>query len=293
MSGSDGDGTGAGLGSNQWQGGLGQKWAQHLEALEAQWVAAKALGLGALSPRPRERVLDIGCGGARTTRAIAEAVGAEGRVLGLDISPELVAIANDGLADLDHASVLLADASTHGFDAGGWDAVFSRFGVMFFEDPPGAFRNIHAALKPRARAVFVVHADRKGSAWASLPAGIAAEVLGPAEPTPPGAAGPFGWESPEIFVPILEAGGFGDIAWETHPVTGPMGLGLGSDPVAGALEMVRGIGVVARRLGELDEAEAALAWEEIARRLAPALSPYVEDGAVRIGGNLHVITARA
>ncbi|MEL6767933.1 MAG: class I SAM-dependent methyltransferase [Pseudomonadota bacterium] len=289
MSGSEPAGT---LGANDWQGGLGRKWAANLEALETQWAEGLTLGLAALAPASGERVLDIGSGGARTTRAIAEAVGPEGAVLGLDISPELVEVARAGLAELPQADVLLGDAGTLALDARAWDAVFSRFGVMFFDDPPAAFRNIHAALKPEGRAVFVVHANPKGSAWASLPAGIANEVLGPSEPSPPGAPGPFGWADPEIFVPILEAGGFTHIAWTTHSVTGSMGVGMGEDPVDGALAMVKGIGVVARRLGTMEEDAAAAAWEAIAAKLGPALAPHVSEGAVRIGGNLHVITAR-
>ncbi|MEM8622590.1 MAG: class I SAM-dependent methyltransferase, partial [Pseudomonadota bacterium] len=247
------DGVSQTLGPNDWKGALGQTWAANLQALEAQWAATRPLGLATLAPQPGERILDIGCGGARTTRAIGEAVAADGSVLGLDISSELVGVANQGLRDLPQASAILADAALYGFDGGAWDAVFSRFGVMFFEKPVAAFRNIRSALKRGGRAVFVVHADRKLSPWASLPAQIAAEVLGPPEPTPPGAAGPFGWESPEIFAPILEDAGFADIAWDTHPIEGPMGSGLDPDPVTAALLMVRNIGVVARRLSMIED----------------------------------------
>ncbi|MEM6676554.1 MAG: methyltransferase domain-containing protein [Pseudomonadota bacterium] len=281
------------LSGNDWRGGLGRKWAAHLEALETQWAGTLPLGFKALAPVAGERIVDLGCGGGRTTRALAEAVGPTGQVLGLDVSPDLVPIARTGLQGLDQASVMLSDASSHPFEPGGWDALFSRFGVMFFGDPPAAFTHLHAALRPGGRAVFVVHADRKESPWAAVPARVAAEVLGPAEPSPPGAPGPFGWESPEIFEPILSGAGFREIAWTTHPVTGPMGAGLDPDPMRAAIRMVLGIGMVARRLAELDDEPRAAAASSLEARLPEVLAPYLSEGAVQIGGRIHVISAQA
>jgi len=287
------DGLERSPGPTAWQGAMGQKWARHLEAMEAQCAIGLSLGQAALAPAPGERVLDIGCGGARTTRAIAEAVGPEGRVLGLDISPDLVPEAQAHLSDLPQAEVVLADAGAYPLEPGDWDALFSRFGVMFFDDPPATFRSLRRALRPGGRAVMVVHGARGASPWAMLPMSAATEVLGPAEPAAPGAPGPFGWESPDIFVPILEAGGFREIAWETHPVEMPMGVGLAPDPVESALLLIRHLGSVARWLTTMEDAEADRAWLQIAERLRPVLAPKVRDGAVWLGGQLHVITARA
>ena len=54
-----------------------------------------------------------------------------------------------------NVSFVEADAQTYAFAPASFDAVFSRFGVMFFADPPAAFANIRRALKPGGRLVFV------------------------------------------------------------------------------------------------------------------------------------------
>jgi len=58
-------------------------------------------------------------------------------------------------AGLDNVEFLQADVQVHMFGEGSFDAVTSRFGMMFFEDPQAAFANLACAIRPGGRLVFV------------------------------------------------------------------------------------------------------------------------------------------
>jgi len=271
---------------------MGREWARRVEALDRQLAPAGALGLAALAPRPGERILDLGCGGGATTARIVNAVGPGGAVTGIDISPDLLAVARARPGN-EAATFLEGDAQGWDFAAGAYDALFSRFGCMFFADPPAAFANLRLALKPGARTVLTVWRDLGANPWAALPAAVAAEVLGPAEDqflsAAPGAPGPFAWADPMIFRPILEGAGFSGLEWREEPITLQIGESGEAGPVARAMAMVMRIGPAARRLKGRPETDRAA----VAERLAPVLEPFVSDGWVRMPGLIWVIRARA
>ena len=122
--------------------------------------------------RPGERVLDVGCGFGTTTIEAAECVAPSGRVLGVDISAAMLEPARQRVAAaaIGNIELLEADAQVHPFAAGAFDAMISRFGLMFFEDPDAAFANLARALRPGGRLVFVCWPDpmkASGSRWHS------------------------------------------------------------------------------------------------------------------------------
>jgi ubiquinone/menaquinone biosynthesis C-methylase UbiE len=79
-----------------------------------------------------------------------------------------------------HPSIELcqADAQTHPFAAAAFDALFSRFGVMFFEDARAAFANLRRALRPTGRMAFVCWQASSDNPWAELPLRAVMKVLG-------------------------------------------------------------------------------------------------------------------
>ena len=274
--------------ADSWAGKMGQEWARRVDALDRQLAPAGAAALAALAPRTGERILDLGCGAGATTVELCRAVGPDGAVTGVDISPDQVAVAR-GRAGNERAEFVVGDAETWPFDAGAYDALFSRFGCMFFGDPSAAYANLHRALKPGARVVLAVWRDLAMNPWAALPAALGAEVLGPLDPPAPGTPGPFAWVDPGIFRPILEGAGFTGLEWEEVPIMLQIGEAELDDPVERAVAMLLRIGPLARRLkGLAPEVRAS-----VAERLAPVLDPYVSDGWVRMPGMIWVIRARA
>src|SRR5215831_26565 len=132
-----------------WNGPSGGIWVAQKERLDRQLEGLGRAVMAALAPRAGEHVLDVGCGSGQTTLELADAVGPTGRVVGIDVSQPLLAAASRRSA-LAHVSFVCGDAQVHGFDRP-FDAIYSRFGVMFFSDPLAAFTSLRRALKPGGR----------------------------------------------------------------------------------------------------------------------------------------------
>ena len=110
-----------------------------------------------------------------------------------------------------------ADAQTTDFlapDFGGarFDAAFSRFGVMFFADPPAAFANIRRALKPGGRLAFVCWRPASENPVMTAPMKAAESLIPPQPPSDPLAPGPFAFADPQRVRRVLGEAGFGQVA---------------------------------------------------------------------------------
>lgn len=241
-----------------WNAAAGQTWVELNEALDRQLAPLGDAALAALAARAGEKILDIGCGAGATTAALAAAVGPAGAVTGVDVSRPLLEHARRrGSA----ARFVEADAQTADLGTG-HDALFSRFGVMFFADPTAALANLRRALRPGGRLAFVCWRPLAENPWMRDPIMAALPHLPPMPPPDPLAPGPFAFADPERVRGILERAGFADIAidpFDTHLSTGadldaairmalrvgPLGMALRDQPertgdvvaaVRGALE---------------------------------------------------------
>lgn len=269
----------------EWIGRTGAEWARRGDALERLLGPAGAHGLSALAVRPGERVLDIGCGSGASTEALASAVGSGGHVTAVDVSPDLLKLARARLEGADNVTIREADAGCTELTPPA-DALFSRFGSMFFDDPPAAFANLHASLKPAARAVFVAWREPARNQWASVPMTFSSEGHLPA--APPSGPGPFAWASPGVFHTVLEGAGFREIHETPHEFMAEISEGDDPDPVIRAANFMLRIGPVAVRLrGAPEEAKA-----EAAAFLRQRLARHEQDGAVRLLASAWVIEAR-
>jgi SAM-dependent methyltransferase len=199
-----------------WNDAAGQTWAEMQEGLDRQLAPLGRAALTALAPRRGERILDIGCGAGQTTLELAAAVGPEGSVVGVDISRPLLDVARRRPAPLG-VNFLEADAQTHAFPPGGFDAAFSRFGVMFFADPAAAFANIRRALRPGGRLAFICWRPLPLNAIMTVPMAAAAQHLPEPPPTAdPAAPGPFALADPDRVRTILGEAGFEAIDLTPH-----------------------------------------------------------------------------
>ena len=132
-------------------------------ALFAQWgpIVSKAAGV-----EPGQTVLDVACGTGALTMAAAEIVGPNGRVVGLDANPEMLAVARRKPTGIDWREGV---AEKLPFDDSSFDAVVSQFGFMFFEDRPRALGEMMRVLKPGGRlAVTVCGAVERSPGYAAF-----------------------------------------------------------------------------------------------------------------------------
>ena len=138
-----------------WNEQSGPKWVEQQGQLDRLLATLGAVVMHRLALRPGQRVLDVGCGCGHTTLDLAGRVAPTGSVLGVDVSGPMLTRARERARDLPNVTFLQGDAQTHRFEPASVDAIFSRFGVMFFAEPDMAFRNFQRALKPGGRLVFV------------------------------------------------------------------------------------------------------------------------------------------
>ena len=73
------------LAKADWAGEQGDRWLANVDRLEAMLAPIGEALLARANYKSGERVLDLGCGGGASSRAIASVVGAGGAVLGVDI----------------------------------------------------------------------------------------------------------------------------------------------------------------------------------------------------------------
>ncbi len=121
-----------------------------------------------LALRPGERVLDIGCGPGLLAQEMAEAVGAEGRVHGVDLSPSMLAIAERRRGAPGAAPIALeeADASSLPFPDESFDAAVSTQVYEYVADMPAALAEARRVLMPGGR-LLILDTDWDSIVWRS------------------------------------------------------------------------------------------------------------------------------
>jgi SAM-dependent methyltransferase len=160
--------------------------------------------LEALMPRRGDLALDVGCGYGDMTAELARRTG---NALGVDVCEPFLEIAR--AEAVEGSRYLLADAQTHRFEEQ-FDLLYSRFGVMFFEDPLAAFANLRSALRPGARIALAVWGTWQENEWARIPLEVLRQYL-PA-PAPSQGPGPFSLGNPDALARLLADAGFGQVS---------------------------------------------------------------------------------
>ena len=208
-----------------WNGQSGEYWVANQARLDAMMAVFGQAAIEAAAPATGERVLDVGCGAGASTLDLAARVGAGGHVLGVDISEPLISRARALTPQDTPALFQVADASSTELPEGAFDILFSRFGVMFFDDPTAAFANMRRALKPGARVAFVCWRGMAENDWVRLPMGAIKGIVPPITPSDPEAPGPFSFGDRERVARILTAAGFTDVTITPFDASIPFGEG--------------------------------------------------------------------
>jgi SAM-dependent methyltransferase len=262
-----------------------------------QWIAREALMDALLSPvlsrvlqhaalQPGERVIDIGCGTGASSLAAAQAVGPAGHVTSVDISAQLLDRASTRAKDagLKNINFVLADAQTHAFAPQSADAMISRFGVMFFEDPVAAFANMARALKPNGRMIFAAWAPATDVPWFSIPVAAAVARFGKPSQTNPDAPGPMAFQNAARVTALMEKAGLTDVRCQPEMVE----LTPEGDP-ADIITFAARIGPASRIVAEFSGTEADI--KAIEAEVGKALAIYQTDKGMRIPARILLYSA--
>ena len=221
----------------------------------------------------RDRVLDIGCGTGRTTRAAAHAA-SDGGALGVDVSSSAIERARALSEGIDNVAFACADAQTHPFAPGSVDLAISRFGTMFFDDAATAFTNVAQALRPPGRLVMMVWQAAERNEWQTA----IRRALGGETPSAAFSLGDPGQTSQ-----VLEAAGFVDIGFAD--VDEPVYYGSDEETALAWIRSFVSTDELLERLGP-DGAEAAMG------RLRTTVAEHLRDDGVWFGSRAWIVTAR-
>lgn len=250
-----------------WNGPAGDVWVEAQEIMDRMLSPLSDAALSAAAPLSGERVIDIGCGCGATTLAIAES-GAS--VWGVDISAPMLARARARTAELDNVTFSVNDASTADYNAE-HHLIFSRFGVMFFDDPKAAFSNLRSALVGGGRLAFVCWQSPEKNPFMSVAGRAAQPFLPESEPQDPCAPGPFAFADPHWIEEVLDNAGFSDV--NITSLNPHLAVGKTLDE---SMYFQARVGPLARALSELDESLQA----EAKQAVRDALSGYETDDGV-------------
>ena len=276
--------------TDAWNGPLFDVWMQYREILTAGVRGHGERALALDSPRPGDRVLDIGCGLGDTTFRLAELVGSTGHAHGVDIAERMIetAIEEAAAAGIGNVSFSARDVELTAFEDT-FDYAFSRMGTMFFARPVIALRNVRNALAPGGVLNMVVWRRKLDNEWLHRAELVVAEYLDEPEESdaPRCGPGPFSMANADTVSDIVASAGFEEIRLARQDL--PYKLGNDLDQ---AVALTMAIGPAAEVLRMWGDRVAEMR-PKIEADLRAALAGFVvDDGSVVASSSTWAVTAR-
>ena len=266
----------------EWQGRVGSSWAEQWQRTDRSFAPlTQKLVEAILVSGDSHCIVDVGCGAGELSIKLATAR-PEAIVLGLDISADLIDVAGARGGRKSNLSFAVRDAAKWR-DAGfAPDLYVSRHGVMFFDDPVGAFVNLADRATPTAKLVFSCFRFPAENDWAKK-IGTLLPVMSASDPHAPG---PFAFADPERVRAILTEAGWADIAFE--PIDFDYVAGEGHDPVSDAVDFFGHIGPAARAIRCLS----GDARTDFLDRLRALAQEHATGDSVRFAAAAWIVTAQ-
>jgi SAM-dependent methyltransferase len=271
-----------------WNEQAGPKWVRLQELLDLQLADLGLFVIERAAPVPGERVLDIGCGCGGSSLELAARVAPKGSVLGVDISEPMLARAQQRARHdaVENLRFERGDAQVTRFEAGSFDLLHSRFGIMFFEDPPAAFANMRQALAPGGRLTFVCWQPLSENPWMRIPMAAALPHIELPPIPAPDAPGPFAFGDDSRVWQILDKAGFRDIEIESHERSLSVG---GTKSLEHSVDFILEMGPTA---AAVRAAEPELR-ERLRATVIEAVAPYHGEAGLSMESRSWIVSAQA
>ena len=255
-------------------------WVDRQEQMDSQLEVFGLAAIEALGDISGTKVLDVGCGCGHTTLELHSRVG-NGKVVGVDISDKILEVARSR----SNEAIKFVEADAQVNELGGpYDAIFSRFGVMFFEDPVAAFGNLKAASTSAGRLSFVCWQQPAQNPWMTVPNRTALEFV-ELPSRAPGSPDPFAFSDPNYVSEVLEGAGWINVEIEDFQAEVELGGGVNAMEAA----------VHAYDFGPFKavvEEHPEVSPSEIIEAMKRSLEPYQTNRGVVLPGAVWLVTAQ-
>jgi len=256
-----------------WSKASGDVWARRwrdtdrgLAPLQPRLVSA----ISRRAPKAAFAAFDVGCGPGSTSIAVADAC-PEASILACDISPALIEVAHQRIAGSARIRPIVGDAEIVAPREGPFDSIFSRHGLMFFDDPVRAFRSLRAAARTGASLIFSCFQTWELNPWASE---LASAAAGKVLRAPGREPGPFAFADASYVSEILTSSGW--LGADRQSIEFEYVAGEGAEAVADALSFLTDIGPASRVLQSLPEEDRGDGLE----RMRSVIEHRLVDGTV-------------
>lgn len=227
------------------------------------------------------RIADLACGGGGTTLQLAARAPVGSEVHGYDISPSLIAAAR-ARPGASGVTFTLADIASD-LPAAPYDRLASRFGMMFFHDPPAAFRNLCRWLVPGGRFAFAVWGSPADNPWMTTAREVVARFVTLPE-VDPALPGPFRYADGADLIRRLSEAGFETITLKDWRGELPVGGGLTATQAASfAFAAFSGFADLLAEAGEPSQTAAQQA-------LTALLGQHEREGAVWMKARVSIVS---
>jgi SAM-dependent methyltransferase len=260
-------------------------WDRYFEWYSQAFAPVMTWCADAVAAAPGMRVLDVAAGSGQPALAIAPRVRPGGTILGIDFSPEMIAVAerrarqagatNVSFRTMDAEQLELPDAS--------FDAVTCACGLIFFPEAHRALAEMRRVLKPEGRIAVVVWDEPSKSPFVTVGGGAVSRFHAPTPPNP-NSPGAFRFAKPDVLERALRDAGFGDVIIANVPM--PIEFGSTQDYWEMFTECAAGIKTKISTLSKEDQLKLRALMDELA---APHM---VVDGRLRLESTLLCAVAR-
>ena len=267
-----------------WNKGIGQKWVKEDNSLNERFAILTKEFFSRANINKNEKVLDIGCGGGITSFEASKLVGKDGYVLGADISEILLDLAKKNYSNIENLEFKYCDVQNYKFKKNIFSKVISRFGVMFFENPIVAFKNIYNSIQDGGSLHFVCWTNVLENEFFTAAANIIIKHLNKEFPQVTRAPGPFAFSEKKYVKQILNASGFKNIKVDKIYTS----ISTYDDPKKDG-ELLFNIGLAGRLLAEENLSEEELS--KIKNKIIEMAQKRQIDGKINYKACLNFVSA--
>jgi ubiquinone/menaquinone biosynthesis C-methylase UbiE len=201
------------------------------------------------------RVLDLGSGTGYPAILAAQTVGAKGSVVGIDLAQQMLDAAGRKAAVLKLSNVTFrtGDVTTLPFESASFDAVTTRFCLMFLPEIPKAAAEIARILKPDTWMAAAVWSAPEKNPYLKIPIDIIKQFI-ELPPPDPAAPGIFRLAKPGELAAMLQPAGFIDIS--EHEFLGDVRFTEGSEYFSSLMDIAAPIQNLWEQLNPTQQTEA-------------------------------------